>query len=95
MPPCVRTSVLYEVEVNGARYRRNRRQLRSTAELSAVGDNESVNHDEPVGESETRLIVAHRHNTCQHHDVPIEMVQGHPRDQLCPYRCHVDLREIK
>ena len=43
----------YEVEVNGSRYRRNRRQLRSTAEPPAVDDNESVNHDEPVRESET------------------------------------------
>ena len=42
----------YEVVVNGARYRRNRRQLRATAEPPAVDDNEPANHDEPVRESE-------------------------------------------
>ncbi|RLJ22760.1 hypothetical protein DJ031_00300, partial [bacterium endosymbiont of Escarpia laminata] len=47
----------YEVEVNGARYRRNRRQLRSTAELpnmdTAIDDIESTHQDEPHQRNQT------------------------------------------
>ena len=88
----------YEVEVNGARYRRNRRQLgqqlnRQLLMTTSLWITTSRFAKRSIQLS--RRIVAHRQNPCQHHDVPVETVQGHPRDRRCPYRCHVDLREIK
>ena len=64
----------YEVEVNGSRYRRNRRQLRSTAELpnmdTAVDDVESMHHQDETLQENRMTEAAEVHRGPESHDTP-------------------------
>ena len=64
----------YEVEVNGSRYRRNRRQLRSAAELpnmdTTIDDVESMHHQDETLHENRMTKAAEVHRGPEYHDTP-------------------------